>query len=300
MEQVPLGTGGGIALRSPRARRELLRAERRLAARGGPRRARRVPSLDGRESDDPAHTGRRPQPLRARPDRGRRPRRDLPREAAPRGDRHRPDQRRPVRARARGSRARSRPTARSRSSARSFPGSRQTGRCSESRFRVTGSTSERPSRTCRRTETSSNALFPTEIGERPRRRLHACRPERRGPSRSARSSLPCTSGRAQWSRRARASGASPCSARARDSRRVASSRTPSSAHGRRSVPAVRRRIDRRRRRGSRRRVPAAQPGSRRPWRVARSRERRSTTGSGSAPARASQRRLSASRERRST
>ena len=53
---------------SPRRdRRDVLRAQRRLAARGRPRRARRLPPANGREGDDPAHAGRRPEPLRARP-----------------------------------------------------------------------------------------------------------------------------------------------------------------------------------------------------------------------------------------
>ena len=42
VEDEPLGTGGGDRLRRPRARGELLRAERRLAARGRPRRAGRA------------------------------------------------------------------------------------------------------------------------------------------------------------------------------------------------------------------------------------------------------------------
>ena len=86
--------------------RQLLRAERRLAARGRPRRAGRVPPLDRREGDDPADAGRGPEPLRARPAPPPTDAWRLPREATPGGDRHRPHQRRALRPRAGGARPR--------------------------------------------------------------------------------------------------------------------------------------------------------------------------------------------------
>ena len=65
------------ALRSPRAPRgQLLRPERRLAARGRSRRDGLVPSFDGREGNDPADARRGSEPLRARPHVVGRPRRD--------------------------------------------------------------------------------------------------------------------------------------------------------------------------------------------------------------------------------
>ena len=214
-------------LRRARARRELLRAQRRLAARGRPRRAGRVPSLDGRQGDDPAHAGRRPESLRARSHGGGRPGRDVPREAAPGGDRHRSHQRRPVRARARGSRARFRRVAPSRSSARSFPGSLRKGsvygialpgvlaRHRDARVVPPGA----PRR--------ARATLPDRGRRRSRRRLHARRSDCGSRSRRDASFPPCTSVRARSSRRVRVSGASPFSVRARGWQRAASWRTPS-------------------------------------------------------------------------
>ena len=199
VETQPLGTGGAIGFAAPRARGELLRAERGLAARGRSRRARSLPPLDRREGDDPAHAGRRPEPLRARADRRRRARRELPREAAAGGDRHRPHQRRPLRARARGAGARPRRGARSRSSARSSRGSPRRERSSASRSPGTGSTSGRPSRTSRPIATSSSARSRPTSGTssaptsrssirapRSTRARGSCRPSTSGPARSSR------------------------------------------------------------------------------------------------------------------
>ena len=119
VEEEPLGTGGAIRFAAEGLDETVLRAERRLAARGRPRRARSTSTASAaarrrscsRRSPIRAATGS----SRAR----RRPRAQLPREAAAGGDRHEPDQRRPLRARAGRARARSRPAGRSRSSARS-------------------------------------------------------------------------------------------------------------------------------------------------------------------------------------
>ena len=217
VEDEPLGTGGAIGFAGRDARGQLLRAERRLAARGRPRRAGRLPPLDGREGDDPADARRRPEPVRARPHGRRRPSRDVPREAAARGDRHRPHQRRASTSSSRRCWTSSRTDAPSRSSARC---SRARRRRLRLRHRAPGLLARR--RNARVVPAGAPRRARADLhdggGRRARRRLHARRRDRRGASRARSSCRPSTSGPARSWRTARGSAASRCSARGRGSR----------------------------------------------------------------------------------
>ena len=236
VEDEPLGTGGAIGFAGRDARGQLLRAQRRLAARGRPRRDGRVPPVDGREGDDPADARRRPEPVRARPHGVRRPGRDVPREAAAGGDRHRPHQRRPLRPRARGARPRARGSC-GLDRARGLPDAR--GRGLRLRHRAPGLLARRrharvvPAGASRR----ARADLLDAGGRRARRRLHAGRRHRRRASPAPSSCLPSTSVPARSSRRARGSAASRSSGPARGSRAAEWSRTRSSARGRASARA---------------------------------------------------------------
>ncbi len=227
VEDEPLGTGGAIGFAAEGHRRAVLRAERRLAARGRPRRARRASTArPGRKATilltpvaDPSRYGL----VRVHGGRSCLSFLEKPR---PEEIDTEPHQRRPVRARARG--ARSRPAGPRRlDRARGLPAARR-GRQRVYGIALAGLLARR--RDARVVSPGAprraRADLPDRGRRRARRRLHARRPEPRRSSRRAaraarlrRRRAPCRGGRAaREPRRAR---------RGRATRqRAASSRTP--------------------------------------------------------------------------
>ena len=186
----------GQVRRGP-ARRALPDAQRRRADRHRPDRAARAARAHGRPRDARARAGRGPVRVRARAPQRRPSVQRVPREAEPRPDRHEPDQRRRLRAAPRRARRRAAEASTSRSSARSSRRSSATGLYGYEASTATGSTSARPSATCRRRTTSSTAPSRPSVTRRLRRRppgdrrgRRAERPRRRPGARRRRRASP--------------------------------------------------------------------------------------------------------------